>query len=71
MELAFLAYPNNPKVTDLALQKVEELGGTDYLPSLGGWKGQLLYRLFGWKGARKLSVRYHEYISALKKLVIS
>ena len=70
MERAVLAYPDYPTVTEAALERVTNLGGTDYLPSFGSRKGQLLNRLFGWKAARKLSVRYHQYTSHFQKSLI-
>jgi len=61
-EISVLAYPNYPKVTEAALARIEELGGIDYLPCLGGWRIELLNKLFGWKFARKASVLYHQCI---------
>ena len=60
-ERAVLAYPNYPAVTEAALRRVEELGGTDYLPAFGSWRGELLNHLFGWKAARKANALYHRY----------
>lgn len=47
------AYPDYPAVTKAALRRVMELGGTDYVPSLGGWQINLLQRVFGWRVARR------------------
>lgn len=68
-ECAFLAYPDYPAVTETALRRVKELGGTDYLPSFGSWKGQLINRLFGWKVAKEIYIRYRQYIVASKRLL--
>lgn len=59
MERAVIAYPKYPKLTEAALRRVEELGGTDYLPRLGGWRIELLKNIFGWKLARNASTLYN------------
>lgn len=53
------AYPDFPEVTRRALAKADELGGTDFVPPFGTWKGQLLSRVIGWKATRRLNVWYH------------
>lgn len=58
---AVLAYPEYPKVTEAALHRVEELGGTDYLPCFGSWRGELLNKIFGWKAVRKAIFLHHSY----------
>ena len=68
MDLAFIAYPDFPQVTNDALCKARELGGTDYIPPFGTWKGDALKKLFGWKAARRLNAKYHrtaEYLRAI------
>jgi glycosyltransferase involved in cell wall biosynthesis len=35
MDLAFVAYPDFPEVTNDALRKAREMGGTDYIPPFG------------------------------------
>ena len=52
MEQAFICYPRYPKITAIALQKIEELGGTDYLPIFGTWKGEFIKKTLGWKVAK-------------------
>ncbi len=69
-ERAVLAYPNYPKVTEAALARIQELGGTDYLPCLGGWRIELLNKFFGWKFARQASVYYHRYIKMARGIMI-
>ncbi|MDF5717771.1 MAG: glycosyltransferase family A protein [Rhizonema sp. NSF051] len=69
MERAVIAYPSYPKVTEAALARIEELGGIDYLPCLGGWRIELLNKLFGWKFARKASVLYHQYIKIDESII--
>jgi glycosyltransferase involved in cell wall biosynthesis len=59
MDLAFVAYPEFRQVTDEALGKAREMGGTDYIPPFGTWKGDALKKLFGWKAARRLNATYH------------
>ena len=59
LDLAFGAYPSFPKLTDEALRKTQEMGGTDYIPRFGTWKGNLLSRVLGWKAAKKLNAAFH------------
>jgi glycosyltransferase involved in cell wall biosynthesis len=59
MDLAFGAYPSFPKLTEEALRKVQEMGGTDYIPRFATWKGNLLSRVLGWKVTRKLNAAFH------------
>src|ERR1039458_5684307 len=59
LDLAFVAYPSFPKLTDEALQKAQEMGGTDYIPRFGTWKGELLRHLVGWKAAKYLNAAFH------------
>src|SRR5258708_39697449 len=67
LERAYIAYPDFPDVSEAAFQRVEELGGTDYVPSVGGWKGKTLHKIFGWKTARKISVRGRRVLAGLAK----
>ncbi|MCM1981755.1 glycosyltransferase family 2 protein [Lyngbya confervoides] len=60
MILAVAAYPFCPAVTEAALDRVQELGGSDYFPPLGGARIQRLQQLVGWKLARRLSVALHQ-----------
>jgi glycosyltransferase involved in cell wall biosynthesis len=59
MEQAFRTYPDFPDISRLALQRVQELGGTDYMPPFGSWRGELLKRIIGWKATRRAHVFYH------------
>jgi glycosyltransferase involved in cell wall biosynthesis len=59
VDLAFGAYPSFPKLTDEALRKAQEMGGTDYIPRFGTWKGELLRHLVGWKAAKYLNAAFH------------
>ena len=52
MKIAVAAYPQYPSIAGEALCQVNRLGGTDFVPPLGGWRLQLLGRTFGWKFAR-------------------
>jgi len=56
MDMAFRSYPYFPAITEEALKRVEELGGTRYAPSFGTWKGNLLRDLIGWKATKRLNV---------------
>jgi glycosyltransferase involved in cell wall biosynthesis len=55
LECAVMAYPRFPGVTSAALERVERLGGTDYVPGLGGRTINLVRDVAGWKVARRLS----------------
>jgi glycosyltransferase involved in cell wall biosynthesis len=59
MDMAFRSYPYFPKITEQALKKVKELGGTRYTPSFGTWKGNLLRDLVGWKITKRLNAMLH------------
>ena len=63
MDLAFHSYPDFPDITRLALKHVRELGGTDYIPSFGTRRGELLKRIIGWKATKRANVLYHRYSS--------
>jgi glycosyltransferase involved in cell wall biosynthesis len=60
LDLAFGAYPAFPRLTDEALRKAHEMGGTDYIPRFGTWKGNLLSRVLGWKATKKLNSAFHQ-----------
>jgi glycosyltransferase involved in cell wall biosynthesis len=62
MDLAFESYPGSPNITRLALQRLQELGGTDYIPPFGSWRGELLKRIIGWKATRWANVHYHRFL---------
>lgn len=59
LDLAFVAYPSFPELTDEAIQKAQEMGSTEYIPRFGTWKGELLRHLFGWKAAKRLNAAFH------------
>lgn len=64
MNIAVLTYPTHRQVSSLALQKVEEMGGTEYVPDLGPKIG-VISKLLGWKAARLMSVPYHRWRAKL------
>ena len=59
MDLAFDSYPNFPDITRLALQRLRDLGGTDYTPPFATWKGEVLKRIIGWKATKWAHIFYH------------
>lgn len=61
VEHAVEAYPYFPGITRRALEKVRELGGTDFVPRFGTWKGELFRRVFGWKATKRAQVLFHRY----------
>jgi glycosyltransferase involved in cell wall biosynthesis len=61
MDVAFESYPDSPNITHLALQRLRDLGGTDYIPPFGTWRGELLKRIIGWKATKRANVLYHRY----------
>ena len=67
MERAMIAYPKYPKVTEIALEKVNLLGGCDCRLPLGGWKIEIVRSLFGWKIARFLSTAFRAKYEKIKK----
>jgi glycosyltransferase involved in cell wall biosynthesis len=68
VELAFEAYPSFPKLTDEALGKATEMGGADYVPPFGTWKGELLRKLVGWKAAKRLHASFHRTTDQFRAL---
>ena len=68
MQRAVQAYPDFPEIWRRALEKAEELGGTDYIPPFGTWEGELFCRLFGWKTARRAQAMYHRMQRAVRIL---
>ncbi|MEO8884770.1 MAG: glycosyltransferase family 2 protein [Mucilaginibacter sp.] len=48
------AYPAHKKLVKHITQKIKELGGTHYIPVLGGTTIEFIKKLFGWKTARLL-----------------
>jgi glycosyltransferase involved in cell wall biosynthesis len=69
MDLAFESYPSSPDITRLALQRVRELGGTDFIPLFGTWRGELLKRTIGWKATKRTNILYHRYCSRALKAI--
>jgi glycosyltransferase involved in cell wall biosynthesis len=67
LECGYVAYPDCPDVSEAAFKRVEELGGTDYVPSVGGWKGKTLHNLLGWKMARKIRLKGRRVLAAFAK----
>jgi hypothetical protein len=63
MDQAFLSYPDFPNISREALRRVEELGGTDYIPPFSSWRGELLRRIVGWRATRRANVFYHRSFS--------
>ena len=67
-ELGFNSYPEFPALAQAALQKAKELGGTDYIPRFGTWKGDLLRRMLGWKAAKRLNASYHRTANRVRAI---
>lgn len=69
MQKAFESYPRFPDITRLALKRVRELGGSDYVPAFGTWRGQLLQRIIGWKATKRAGVLYCQYSSWARNVI--
>jgi hypothetical protein len=69
MDLAFDSYPRFPDITRMALQQLQELGGTDYIPPFSTWRGELLKKIIGWKATKRANVRYHRYSSWVRNTI--
>src|SRR5258708_36111101 len=67
LERAYIAYPDFPDVSEAAFKRVEELGGTDYMPSVGGWKGKTLHKIFGSRMARTVIAKGRKVLAAFGK----
>ncbi|MES2278845.1 MAG: glycosyltransferase [Bacteroidota bacterium] len=58
MELAVESYPFDKKLSAEILNMIAELGGTDYVPTLGGREIELVKKIFGWKVALNFRMLY-------------
>jgi len=67
MDLAISTYPDYPVISKLALKKVEEMGGTNWLPIIGSKQTEMIKEIFGWKAARMINVNYHRYRAILRQ----
>ena len=54
-QLAVSAYPEYKQFSDDMMDRVSQLGGTDYVPVLGGRVLEAIKHIFGWRVARQLS----------------
>jgi glycosyltransferase involved in cell wall biosynthesis len=68
VDLAFGAYPSFPQLTEETLQKAKEMGGTDYIPPFGTWKGDLLRKMLGWKTAKRMHATYHRAAGRMRAI---
>jgi glycosyltransferase involved in cell wall biosynthesis len=55
IERAVAGYPSCRQLTRAALAQAEAFGGTDFFPSLGGWRIEAVRKIFGWRFARIVS----------------
>jgi glycosyltransferase involved in cell wall biosynthesis len=55
MELAVATYPQHASLSKKAIEKVNYLGGTTYLPVVGGKVLEIIKKRFGWRTARTVS----------------
>lgn len=62
--VAIEAWPMFPDITKEALKHSDKLGGSEYLPVLGGKMIEKIKFAFGWKFAKALSYYGHLYIKA-------
>ncbi|MDB5146065.1 MAG: hypothetical protein JWQ57_85 [Mucilaginibacter sp.] len=61
MGLAVESYLDNKELAYEILKIIKELGGTDYVPTIGGKPIELIKKIFGWKLALKLQRTYSKY----------
>ena len=66
VDLAFSAYPDFPSLTDEALQRAKDMGGTDYVPPFGTWKGNFLRSVLGWRTTKRLYATYHRTLTSVR-----
>jgi hypothetical protein len=69
MHHAIRSYPDFPDVTDLAVERVRQLGMGNHIPRFGNWRGQLLRRVIGWKAAKQLSILYHRCFKSARNAI--
>lgn len=60
--MAIEGWPQFPDLTKEALQKCQQLGGSEYCPVLGGRIIELIKKVFGWKIAKGFSFYAHKLI---------
>ena len=60
--VAIEAWPNYKDVTIEAMSKCKKLGGSNYLPVMGGRVIELLKQIFGWRIAKSVSYYLHKLI---------
>ena len=58
MDIAVDAYLFDKKLTKKVISTVDELGGTNYLPVIGGKPLEIIKKLLGWKTAMRLKQIY-------------
>lgn len=58
--LLVLCYPLHTQLVNTIAHKINELGGTDYLPVLGGQTIEIIKKAFGWKTARLLQYYFYK-----------
>lgn len=60
--VAIEAWPNYKDISHKALGQCKALGGSNYLPVLGGKSIEIVKRCLGWKFAKSLSYYLHKWI---------
>ncbi|WP_430934762.1 glycosyltransferase family 2 protein [Saccharicrinis sp. 156] len=60
--VAIEAWPNFKDISNVALKKCNELGGSNYSPILGGKVIETIKKLCGWKSAKSFSYYIHKLL---------
>jgi glycosyltransferase involved in cell wall biosynthesis len=65
-EIEVITYPHHRELYMQARTSIEKLGGTDYVPAIGGTTIEMVKNLMGWQFARKLQFHLRNFHNALK-----
>lgn len=63
IEIAYMSYPKHKELTNIILNEIEALGGTDYAPVIGGKVSESIKSVFGWKVAKVLNNMRTKFVS--------
>lgn len=59
-EVLTLAYPKYKVLSNKIIETINELGGQNYFPVLGGKQIEAIKKIFGWRIARQLQYYFHK-----------
>ena len=69
MSIAISSYPSYKQISDMALQKVAAMGGTNWLPTMGGKTTEFIKESCNWQTAKLINHYYHTLKNTLTKVI--